>query len=174
VKAGTPLGWWRGGIQVWVQHEGFLSRYLHLKTGSLAVFVGQEVTEGQLLGVMGMTGTATGVHLHFEIAVGDIQTDPVPFLTRLISTPIPASTTSANSSPEEDDMAKPIIISYTSTDTRNGIVGAALGFWHKFTAEEWAYVKHVEPWASAPVVKPGSAREYDLLRATLTQGVVGE
>lgn len=78
---GTPPGWSGGGTQVWIQHDGYLSRYLHLKVESHAVRVGQKVAEGQLLGTMGMTGTASGVHCHLEIVVDHVQVDPVAFIS---------------------------------------------------------------------------------------------
>jgi murein DD-endopeptidase MepM/ murein hydrolase activator NlpD len=43
--------------------------YAHLKKPA-AVAKGQEVTTGQFVGLVGMTGNATGCHLHFEIWTG--------------------------------------------------------------------------------------------------------
>lgn len=88
---GTPSGWSGGGTQVWVQHDGFFSRSLHLS--STSVRAGARVSAGDVLGVMGKTGTASDVHLHFEISPGKIhfsnsgQVDPVPFLSTLIAAP---------------------------------------------------------------------------------------
>lgn len=81
VAVGTPRGWEGGGIQVWVQHDGFLSRSMHLKSAP-PVKLGDIIPEGRILGVMGMTGTATGVHHHLEIVVSGAQVDPVPFITQ--------------------------------------------------------------------------------------------
>lgn len=79
VAVGTPSGWAGGGLQVWVQHNGFLARYLHLSSWS--VRVGATVVAGQTLGVMGKTGNVSGVHLHLEIAPGGgTQVDPIPFI----------------------------------------------------------------------------------------------
>lgn len=84
VATGTPSGWAGGGLQVWVQHDGYLARYLHLS--SWAVRVGQRVVAGQNLGVMGKTGNVSGVHLHLEIAPGGgTQVDPVPFIRARLS-----------------------------------------------------------------------------------------
>ncbi|MGH2345072.1 MAG: SH3 domain-containing protein, partial [Chloroflexota bacterium] len=43
------------------------SQYEHMAYGSLAVYVGQVVAQGQQIGLVGATGFATGAHLHFEI-----------------------------------------------------------------------------------------------------------
>lgn len=83
--AGTPAGWYGGGLQVWVKHPGYTSRSMHLR--SIAVEPGEPVKRGDVLGIMGMTGTATGVHLHFEILPdgASVQVDPVEFLTPRIA-----------------------------------------------------------------------------------------
>lgn len=50
--------------------SGWQTLYYHLKSGSVCVSVGQSVKRGQKLGIMGATGQATGVHLHFQIDKG--------------------------------------------------------------------------------------------------------
>jgi LysM repeat protein len=50
--------------------SGWQTLYYHLKSGSVCVSVGQAVKRGQKLGIMGATGQATGVHLHFQIDKG--------------------------------------------------------------------------------------------------------
>lgn len=63
------------GRQVWILHaSGVVTRYSHLVSVSGDIFRGQWVARGELLGLMGNTGTAAaadkrqgGVHLHFEI-----------------------------------------------------------------------------------------------------------
>lgn len=44
--------------------------YAHLETGTRTVSVGDTVTKGQVLGVMGNTGASQGLHLHFELHKG--------------------------------------------------------------------------------------------------------
>lgn len=41
-------------------------RYCHMVSGSIVVTLNQNVTTSTPLGLMGMTGNATGVHLHLE------------------------------------------------------------------------------------------------------------
>ncbi len=54
---------------VYVQHaDGSIAWYGHMKTGSLtSKSIGQSVTQGEYLGVVGSSGCSTGPHLHFEI-----------------------------------------------------------------------------------------------------------
>ncbi|GAA4762695.1 M23 family metallopeptidase [Microbacterium gilvum] len=86
----VAVGWgagfgWGGGYQVWIQHDGFFSRSLHLVTGSSSLRVGDRVFAGDRIGVEGMTG-AYQVHLHLEITPGqwharnDGQIDPKAWL----------------------------------------------------------------------------------------------
>jgi len=44
------------------------------------VHVGQQVKQGQVIGLMGSTGLSTGPHVHFEIDLGDQVIDPMSFL----------------------------------------------------------------------------------------------
>lgn len=60
-----------GGVYVVLRHEDvdcdWITRYWHLKKGSVVVKKGQEVKQGDKLGTRGKTGISTGTHLHFEI-----------------------------------------------------------------------------------------------------------
>ena len=51
-------------------HNGYYSLYAHLCGGCRYVSPGQYVEKGQVIGGMGQTGFATGVHLHFAIWSG--------------------------------------------------------------------------------------------------------
>ena len=64
---------WRndgGGNEVWISHGGLYTRYCHMS--AILVSNGQYVGRGQQVGRIGMTGWATGPHLHFEVWVGPI------------------------------------------------------------------------------------------------------
>jgi hypothetical protein len=53
---------------VLVRHaDGLTAIYGHLKKGSAAVSVGQQVSAGDVLGVVGSSGCSTAPHLHFEL-----------------------------------------------------------------------------------------------------------
>jgi murein DD-endopeptidase MepM/ murein hydrolase activator NlpD len=58
-----------GGYQVWISHGNNLyTSYNHLS--ATTVSAGQSVTRGQRIGKVGMSGWATGPHLHLEVWVG--------------------------------------------------------------------------------------------------------
>jgi len=67
------------GRQVWIDHgNGVVSRYCHLLSVEAGIAVDVAVEVGQLVGLVGNSGTPEGVidpsfenHLHFEIRVGD-------------------------------------------------------------------------------------------------------
>lgn len=68
-----------GGLGNWVliRHKpGLETGYGHMAPGSPIVSVGQAVSQGQTLGTMGTTGTSTGIHLHLEVHVNGVQTNP--------------------------------------------------------------------------------------------------
>ena len=63
----------KGGTACYVRikHDnGLYSLYYHLKSNSVKVNKGDKVTKGQVIGVIGDTGLATGIHLHFQIDKG--------------------------------------------------------------------------------------------------------
>ncbi|MBN1836824.1 MAG: M23 family metallopeptidase [Spirochaetales bacterium] len=63
------------GLTVVLEHlPGVYSLYYHLDT--LTVTEGEPVAQGQRLGTVGMTGLATGPHLHWEVRVAGIAVDP--------------------------------------------------------------------------------------------------
>jgi murein DD-endopeptidase MepM/ murein hydrolase activator NlpD len=89
--AGTPIaaaasgvvihaGWLGGyGNLVVIDHGGGIATaYAH--QSSIAVGVGQQVSQGQTIGYVGSTGHSTGNHLHFEVRVQGSAVDPLGYL----------------------------------------------------------------------------------------------
>ena len=54
-------------IEHTVDNTKYRSSYWHLKENSRVVKTGEEVKQGQQIGVMGNTGYSTGTHLHFAL-----------------------------------------------------------------------------------------------------------
>jgi murein DD-endopeptidase MepM/ murein hydrolase activator NlpD len=72
-------GWGSYGIYVEIDHgNGFHSIYGHMS--AVLVKTGQTVTQGQVIGLMGATGRATGTHLHFEIRYQGVPQNPIDLL----------------------------------------------------------------------------------------------
>lgn len=52
-----------------------------MRDNSICVQKGQNIVNGQVLGIQGSTGNSTGDHLHFEIRLEDKSTiDPAQYL----------------------------------------------------------------------------------------------
>jgi murein DD-endopeptidase MepM/ murein hydrolase activator NlpD len=90
-SSGTPIwaaasgtvihaGWLGGyGNLVVVDHGGGLSTaYAH--ASSILVGVGQQVSQGETVSLVGSTGNSSGPHLHFEVRVNGTAVDPLLYL----------------------------------------------------------------------------------------------
>jgi murein DD-endopeptidase MepM/ murein hydrolase activator NlpD len=91
VSAGTPIraadsgriviaGWTGGyGNYTCIQHTASLSScYGHQSV--IKVSVGQNVSQGQVIGLVGCTGLCFGDHLHFEVRINGAVTNPLNYL----------------------------------------------------------------------------------------------
>ncbi|OIQ93022.1 murein DD-endopeptidase MepM [mine drainage metagenome] len=66
------------GNVVMVDHQGrFSTVYGHLSRFASGLHKGQRVGQGQIIGYVGMTGLATGPHLHYEFKLNGVQRDPL-------------------------------------------------------------------------------------------------
>ncbi|HEV7769767.1 MAG TPA: peptidoglycan DD-metalloendopeptidase family protein [Solirubrobacterales bacterium] len=94
VGEGTPIRAAADGTVIWTQpdavsggygnftcidHGGGLSTCYAHQT-SFAVAAGQSVSQGQIIGYVGCTGYCLGPHLHFEVRINGVVTDPMGYL----------------------------------------------------------------------------------------------
>lgn len=75
------------GWYVDIEHPGdIVTRYCHMLIRPY-VNIGQQVTVGQTIGIVGTSGNSSGPHLHFETHLGDhssqTATDPVQFMDKV-------------------------------------------------------------------------------------------
>ncbi|MEK9138394.1 MAG: M23 family metallopeptidase, partial [Bacteroidota bacterium] len=74
------------GNAVIINHgQGVSTSYNHLS--EIRVKVGDSVEKGQLLGLMGATGQATGSHLHWGMVVNGVAVDPEEWTEQNFSPP---------------------------------------------------------------------------------------
>jgi murein DD-endopeptidase MepM/ murein hydrolase activator NlpD len=80
--AGTVIyaGWLGGyGNLTVVDHgNGLATAYAHAT--SILVAVGQSVSQGETIALVGSTGNSSGPHLHFEVRVNGVAVDPLLYL----------------------------------------------------------------------------------------------
>ncbi len=73
-------GWYGGyGNAIVIDHGGGTST-LYGHCSQIFVSVGQDVQRGQAIGAVGMTGDATGPHVHFEVRRDGKPVDPLGYL----------------------------------------------------------------------------------------------
>ncbi|MBX3196168.1 MAG: M23 family metallopeptidase [Microbacteriaceae bacterium] len=60
--------------------HNIVTLYAHMQHGSVPVRSGDQIQVGDFLGLVGRTGTATGIHMHFEVLVDGVQVDPFTWL----------------------------------------------------------------------------------------------
>jgi murein DD-endopeptidase MepM/ murein hydrolase activator NlpD len=66
------------GNVIMVNHQGrYTTVYGHLSRFAKGLHQGQRVAQGDVIGYVGMTGWATGPHLHYEFRVNGQQHDPL-------------------------------------------------------------------------------------------------
>ncbi len=84
-------GWKNGyGNFIVIQHDKTISTAYGHMSRFADERLGQHVRQGQVIGYVGMTGLATGPHLHYEFRVDDVQRNP---LTVTLPKPEPLSGT---------------------------------------------------------------------------------
>lgn len=72
---------WRGGYGncVIIEHSNG-TRTLYAHASRLCCSVGDKVSQGDVIALVGTTGQSTGNHLHFEVITGGKNVDPAPYI----------------------------------------------------------------------------------------------
>ncbi len=92
------------GNLVVIKHQGNNETvYGHLSGFAKGLRKGQRVNQGDVIGYVGMTGLATGPHLHYEFKVAGVQRNPLS-----IEVPV-AFPIAANQKPEFDRHTQPLM-----------------------------------------------------------------
>lgn len=66
------------GNFILLEHQGkYSTAYGHLSGFAKGLHRGSKVSQGDVIGYVGMTGVATGPHLHYEFRVAGVQRDPL-------------------------------------------------------------------------------------------------
>ncbi len=97
------------GYMVEILHRrnpNITTRYGHIITGGLLVDVGDTVNRGDIIGLVGSTGVSTGPHVHFEIRIDGIHTDPEDYIRKYWHCgdfpPAPVNINDDEDNPDED------------------------------------------------------------------------
>lgn len=110
------------GNYVIIDHgSGYKTLYAHMAYGSVKVKVGDKVTEGQVIGYMGNTGTSYGGHLHFEVRLNDTKIDPTPYLDK----ELPLDEPKPEPKPVEEDINPGDTVIVNGIGTANSYGGGA-------------------------------------------------
>ena len=79
-----------GNVVVLAHSNGVTTLYGHMSRFAKGLSVGDHVAQGQVIGYVGMTGLATGPHVHYEYRVNGVHKNPAR-VTMPKADPIPAN-----------------------------------------------------------------------------------
>ena len=103
LRAGRRGGY---GNLIDIRHtRGYMTRYAHLNGFASGISPGVRVRQGDIIGYVGMTGLATGPHLHYEFHANGRAVDPRTAIPDLTGDPIPEQHRTAFLSSVEEQVA---------------------------------------------------------------------
>ena len=73
----TTGHWTYGNVVMLDNGDGVTTVYAHMS--SIAVGVGQQVSQGDVIGYVGSTGNSTGNHLHWEVQINGVRQNPLSY-----------------------------------------------------------------------------------------------
>ncbi len=88
------------GNGVVIDHaNGWQTQYCHLKRGSIRVRSGEQVTTGQPIGAVGLSGSTQFPHVHLSVRRGEKVIDPFTYTHTAQNTPRPSCAPSSSAAP---------------------------------------------------------------------------
>ena len=85
--AGVQGGY--GNVVIVKHRNNHETLYAHLS--KINVRVGQPISQGETIGLVGSTGWSTGPHLHFEFRVNGVHQDPMTIASQSDTVPVPTA-----------------------------------------------------------------------------------
>jgi murein DD-endopeptidase MepM/ murein hydrolase activator NlpD len=105
-------GWMNGyGNFVIIQHDSHISTAYGHMSRFATEHIGQHVHQGDIIGFVGMTGLATGPHLHYEFRVDNVQRNP-----QTVTLPKPEPLAGAQMAMFQSNAVKPQLARLTEID----------------------------------------------------------
>ena len=78
VSETDPAGRTSNGLRIVIDHgNGYMTHYAHLSR--IIVRVGQTVKRGEVIGLVGNTGSSSGPHLHYEVHKNGMAVNPINY-----------------------------------------------------------------------------------------------
>lgn len=72
-------GGWGNRVEI-TDANGVVTLYAHLHQNTIRVEVGDKVSQGEVIAMVGSSGMSTGAHLHFEVRVNGVPVDPYDYI----------------------------------------------------------------------------------------------
>ena len=126
----VSAGWnGEGGRVVHLRHaSGFETYYMHLSSIPRGIAAGAHVSQGQVIGYVGMSGMATGPHLDYRIRKGGSPIDPVHYKRTLPpGEPIPAAAMARFAVERDRALAKLLTVGSVRTEPGHAPDQAGVG-----------------------------------------------